>query len=880
MADVLAEDCRKLFELFLNDFTTEIEESTDSTSQMHRGHEYIEQAALMKQNDWSTMYVNFADVMAFNTLLADLISEHYQRVEEYLQTAVSNFIKRHVPEHAQTKTGERLFFVSFYNHPVISTLRDLLCVKVGQLMAICGTVTRSSQVRPELILGNFRCLVCGTDNKNVRQQFKYVEPVTCSNAACHNKDKWHLDTKTSTFVDWQMVRVQENAQHIPAGSMPRSIKVILRNEIVEKAKPGDKSIFTGTLVVVPDVAQLQSGGVKGVKRSKNRAESGGMGVSGLKALGVRDLTYKLAFLATSVRPQHSPIGETTAREDGEDMEDDEKTVLKEFSHEQRARIVEMTTSPKVYSRMIRSIAPTIFGHEEIKRGILLMLMGGVHKKTKDGQNLRGDINVCIVGDPSTSKSQFLKYVCSFLPRAVYTSGKASSAAGLTASVVRDQETGEFAIEAGALMLADNSICCIDEFDKMDPKDQVAIHEAMEQQTISIAKAGIQATLNARTSILAAANPIHGRYDRSRTLRQNVDISAPIMSRFDLFFVVLDECEEEVDYMIAKHILNTHRGKFSAIRPDFSAEDLKIYLKYARTRKPQLNEAAKQQLIDSYVELRGADAAGAQRTAYRITVRQLESMVRLAEARARIDLSDEITREHVMEAARLLKKSIVNVESADVPLESYDPAKDDEASSAEAATDETQIPGDKRDLKMSSEQYKAMRNMLAIEIRRREADALPPPTRGQLVNWYITQVEEAISNKDELTYQVRLVRAAIERLIDHDKILKVRGGLPSEPDEQIIGVHPNFDPEGSTATMPAEMSDDEQAPQGLSEDEDNVPQGLSEDEDDAPQGLSEDENNESDASDMARSIASAADDLTPNRPKRRRTADAVAPPSPT
>jgi len=436
-----------------------------------------------------------------------------------------------------------------------------------------------------------------------------LTPTQC--ASCNSRKGFKLIPNESKFINSQNITIQEKQEDLPAGQLPRQLNIELKDDLVDYARPGDRINIVGTL----DLLQR-------------------------KGRGVTLRSFDIILTANNL--------EVVDREQEFDITEEDEEKIKEISRD-----------PWVFRRLLGSMAPSLYGLEPVKEAIMYLLFGGSFKELTDVR-IRGDINILLLGDPGTGKSQLLQFASKVAPRGILTTGRGSTAAGLTAAVVKEGGVGSFILEAGALVLGDKGICCIDEMDKMRDEDRGAIHPAMEQQIVSIAKGGIVATLNARTSVLAAANPTLGRYNPYQTVAQNINLPIPLLSRFDLIFLLRDLPDSEKDGKLADHILNLHMSAKREETTPLSIELFRKYISYAKTIKPSMTEEVTKIFKKFYLKMRSASIEGGEGSAISITARQLESLIRMAEARARVHLREEITSEDAEAVIALMQRSLEQV----------------------------------------------------------------------------------------------------------------------------------------------------------------------------------------------------------------------------
>jgi len=512
--------------------------------------------------------------------------------------------------------------------------RDLSSRLIGQLVCVDGILTKCGLVRPKLHQSVHHSKESGEFmERTYRDVYSLGGMPTSSTMPQVDAEGNRLTVEYGLckYLDHQGCTLQEMPELSPPGQLPRHVDIILSEDLVDCAKPGDRVRCYG---IYKTVSTGKNGGTSGV--------------------------FRTIILCNNVQLIQKELHQPKCTES-------------DFN-----QIRKLSKTKNVFEQLSESIAPSIFGHEYIKKGLLLMLIGGHEKNLDNGTHLRGDINVLMVGDPSTAKSQLLRFILNTAPLAINTTGRGSSGVGLTAAVVQDQETGDRTLQAGAMVLADRGVVCIDEFDKMSDVDRVAIHEVMEQQTVTIAKAGIHASLNARCSVLAAANPIYGQYDTSKPPAKNIALPDSLLSRFDLLFIVKDNVEPEVDRSIADHVLKMHQFRMS--REDEEDEEerleqmnagapmyekglsvhgkrlftipfIKKYITRAKSIQPILAQDAVERIAEDYKEIRLVGEAG--RT-LPVTVRTLETIIRLATAHAKCRMGTEVVADDVDVAVKLMK----------------------------------------------------------------------------------------------------------------------------------------------------------------------------------------------------------------------------------
>ncbi|XP_015876872.1 DNA replication licensing factor MCM3 [Ziziphus jujuba] len=619
---------------------------------------YMDEIKSMINQKRQRLIVKMSDLHSFQGFGPRILRNPGEYMQAFCDAAteITNSINpKYLKQGDQVLVGFKEIFA-----PHLVTPRDLLSQFIGSMVCVEGIVTKCSLVRPKVVKSVHFCPT--TESFTSREYRDIASNMGLPTGTVYptrdeNGNLLVTEYGLCKYKDHQTLSIQEVPENSAPGQLPRTVDVIVEDDLVDSCKPGDRVAVVGIYKALPGKTK---GSLNGVFRT----------------VLISNNVYQLNKEANFPNYHAADI----------------------------KNIVEISKRDDTFDLLGNSLAPSIYGHSWIKKAVILLMLSGVEKNLKNGTHLRGDINMMMVGDPSVAKSQLLRAIMNIAPLAISTTGRGSSGVGLTAAVTSDQETGERRLEAGAMVLADRGVVCIDEFDKMNDQDRVAIHEVMEQQTVTIAKAGIHASLNARCSVVAAANPIYGTYDRSLTPTKNIGLPDSLLSRFDLLFIVLDQMDPDIDRHISEHVLRMHRyrseldgGKTTlddgsrygtgdeadTITPVFvkynrtlhgkktergrkrdtlTIEFLKKYIHYAKHRiQPDLTDEASEQIAMAYAELRNAGSNAKTGGTLPITARTLETIIRLSTAHAKLKLSRKVSKSDVEAALKVLNFAIYHKE---------------------------------------------------------------------------------------------------------------------------------------------------------------------------------------------------------------------------
>ena len=577
----------------------------DVSQQIRKFEEFIEQnyhADLLEKIRLGDEFIalDFLKLSRFDPEIADILLDQPEETIKAAELAVLNF---------DLPKPLKKFQVRIKNLPGSQNIkiRNIRSKHIGKLFFTEGIVRQKSDVRPQVTTARFECPSCGNVIPVLQLEAKFKEPSRCG---CGRKGKFRLLSKD--LVDAQKIVLEESPDQMDGSDQPKRIDIFLKNDLVsplsdKKSNPGTKVRIVGDIKEVP--IPSKDGG--------------------------KLVRFDLMVYANYIEPLDEDFGELTITKEEED------------------EIQKLAKDPRILNKLINSIAPSIYGHDKIKEAIIYQLLGGCRKKRSDGAVTRGDMHVLLVGDPGAGKSQLLKRAQIVAPKSRYISGKGASGAGLTASVVKDDFLKGWSLEAGALVLANRGFAMIDELDKMTHEDRSAMHEALEQQTVTISKANIQATLKCETTVLAAANPKFGRFDPYELIAKQIDLPPALISRFDLIFPIRDLPNEEQDTKLASFLLNLHKTN-DVGEPDVDTDLLRKFISYARRYcNPILTDSAVDELQSFYVKMRNSSGEDGSVKSIPITARQLEALVRLAESSAKTRLAEKVTKRDAKKAIEIL-----------------------------------------------------------------------------------------------------------------------------------------------------------------------------------------------------------------------------------